>query len=169
MATLIAVSSILSGCEQKRNIDSFKRIELIKFGDLLYSNYLNGSVIDARMALTNAICLWDTNIALLPMGREVAISLGYARLYVLDARIGNSDEAEADLIQERYWHLKALEKDKLPLKEIIQEIHKFDTNYLMQMVSQNDRANNKGNDPIYFKDELVLPTNARRMPTENKR
>lgn len=151
----IVALGALHGCRFKQS-DSIERqtkkyYDFSERSDQLYAIYLTGNANEARQSLEKDIdSIIEGKEYLEPGGRAGMLFLAYCRLYVLEKRLGNNVEAEANLIKARYWLIRKGELLGLPTGETMQEVLKFTPAKIVETIDAFDKKLNDGSSPNYF-------------------
>ena len=153
VARLIAVAltaALMTACTSTES----KKSEVIRETDVLFKAYLEADVPHARQTLEQMIQLFRSQRAQALGASYQAHSLfcAYARLYVLEKRTGNLDNAEAALVRARYWQLESYVssedgwKNRVSLRELLSH-NKSDN--IVEIVEKLDKPANGGKGPKY--------------------
>lgn len=87
-----------------------------------------------------------------PSGQAGYLFSAYARLYLLEKRVGNKDDAEVALTKARYWHLKGYQTDADWRSRVtLHEFLSYQTpEWIEKTFTKLDKGHNKGNGPKYL-------------------
>jgi hypothetical protein len=151
MAIGIIISTFLSGCASTGS----KQLAVIQENGPFYKAYLNGDVNQARQNLAQMIQLYQSPKAeILGPSAQAGYLFGcYARLFVLESRVGNKDDAEAALTKARYFHLESYDKsdDGWRTRVTLNEFLRYQTpEQITRIVDRLDKGSNGGNEPKYI-------------------
>lgn len=146
---LVVVCSI-SGCrpEGKKKED-----ELFAKSQALFEQYLVTDVSRARQNLRSEIeLLENAGIQTDPLRRATILFLECARLYVLETRCGNREEADVALMKTQYWNLRRFEIDAKGGTPNFTELKTFTIERIVAMVDKSDKERTNGKGPSYLED-----------------
>jgi hypothetical protein len=157
----VILTAILGGCASTES----KQLAVIQGSDSFFKAYLDGDASRARQSLNQMIQYFQSQQAdiLGPSGQAGYLFVVYARLYVLEMRVGNKDQAEAALTKAQYWHLQNYESDaswrsRVPLHEFLS----YQTpDWFVEIVDKLD----KGREPKYIESLSRTQPNAAPKPT----
>lgn len=155
VALSAALTALLFGCESVESRKSEFNREEGKY----YRAYLDGDVKQARQSLERVIELYQSpQVAVLgPRYQAHSLFCAYGRLYVLERRAGDMDDAEVALTKARYWHLQSYESDADWQRTVA--LHEFlsyqTSDWFEDTMSKLDKGANRGSAPKYIQ---YLPT-----------
>jgi hypothetical protein len=146
----VMFTTFLNGCASAQS----GKLEVIQDSGKFYKVYLEGDVNQARQNLEQMIEFFKGQRAkvLGPSGQAHYLFCSYARLYVLEKRVGNKDNAEAALIKARYWQLESYElsdddwKSRVPMDEFMPNTT---PEKISEIVDKLDKGSNNGKEPKY--------------------
>jgi hypothetical protein len=109
---LVEVSILMSGCSlngstSATGADQIKAFDLVE--SQLLSNYMNGSVEQARQSLMQDIQNLKTSNILDAHAQSGRLCIGYARLFALEKRRKNDADAESTLLLAEFWRARNVE------------------------------------------------------------
>jgi hypothetical protein len=149
LASGVLVVTLLTGCAPAESRTAGVRED----ADRVYRAYLEGDVNQARRNLEQMIHVFETrNAQIGRMHHAHGLYFGYARLYVLEKRVGNKESAETALIKARYWFLQSYEssedgwKNRVSLPEILSMIT---PERIAKAVDEEDKTRTRGKAPGY--------------------
>ncbi|MEI9866631.1 MAG: hypothetical protein WDN00_19180 [Limisphaerales bacterium] len=142
---------ILDGCASTQS----RQLGIIHESGKFYKMYLGGDVNQARQNLELVIQLYQNQkVKILGRsGQAGDLFCSYARLYVLEKKVGNKDDTEAALIRARYWQLESYEssddgwKNRTPMNEFMATTT---PEKISEMVDKLDEGSTGGKGPTYI-------------------
>ena len=165
VALIVTFTVFLSGCESVESRKSGFDREAGRY----YRAYLDGNVSQARQSLEQLIQYYQSSQAEImgPSYQAHSLFCAYGRLYVLEKRAGDKDDAEVALTRARYWHLQRYEADadwrrRFTLHEFLsyQTPEWFETT-----VDKLDKGANRGSEPKYLQYLPATQPNTALEPT----
>jgi len=120
--------------------------------DVLYDDYLKGDIEHARQSMREAEqILNDMKGGMGSVGgRAHGLMLVYARLYCIESKAGNSNEAYINHVKSKYWFLIRLELEGVSKREIKSTIESFTEERCREIVTKFDKARVSGKGPRYL-------------------
>jgi len=136
--------------EQVKQVVAAARPELDVTSQLnpLTDGYLKSNPGEAREYLVKSIRLIQES-KLTDWQIMSASKLPYARLYVLDKRMGNPVLADADLVKAKYCYVRALEGGQNSDIEAARALAEMTSEAFEKMVDEFDKARTGGEGPVY--------------------
>jgi hypothetical protein len=115
----------------------------------LYQIYCTGDSAQARQALEGIAAIAE-NGGERPVVKAWTMFLCYARLYVLDARVGNEPTATLDFVKARYWYLRRAELGGYDVKAATEALSKVTPERCVEMVDGYDKDPTNWKGPRYL-------------------
>jgi hypothetical protein len=151
LAIGILFTIFLNGCASTES----RQQEVIQESGKFYKVYLAGDVNQARQNLELMIQLYQSQKAKIlgQSGQAHDLFCSYARLYVLEKRVGNKDDSEAALIRARYWQLESYEssddgwKSRVPMDEFMRNTT---PEKISEIADKLDKGSTSGKGPKYI-------------------
>jgi hypothetical protein len=126
---VVVVGSILiltASCGYKRNdteVDILRnRVVALKKLDDLYQRYVNGDRNTAVQCLLSSIDLLEGAVCFNNRDRTQLLSLEYARLAVMEHKLGEKGADDAYLLCAQYWQLKTFELSNVSPQVAIENV-----------------------------------------------
>jgi len=146
----VLVAAIFSGCAYK----NAKQSGFFRKNDQFYRTYLDGDVSQARQSLQQIIRHYKNSNPKIIGAVDQAHDLfcAYARLYVLEEKVGDKDAAEVALTRAQYWHLQEYDSNedwqsRVPLRKFLSY---QSSTFFAEVIQKLDKASNHGSEPNYI-------------------
>jgi hypothetical protein len=151
VAISAAFTVFLFGCDSTES----RKSELEQEAGKYYRAYLDGDVTQARQSLQQLIqCYQSPQAEILgPSSQAHSLFCAYGRLFVLEKRAVDKDDAEVALTRARYWHLQSYElsEDGWRTREKLHEFLSYQTpDWFEDTMSKLDQGANHGSGPKYI-------------------
>ncbi len=135
---------------------------------------MDGDVSHARQSLQEIIQYFHSADAKIlgPGGQAHDLFCAYGRLYVLEKRVGHTDDAEVALTRARYWHLQdyELSQDGWKTGVGLHEFLSYQTpDWFQFAMDKLDRGANHGTEPKYVEDLSHTQPNHQRIESTGAR
>jgi hypothetical protein len=129
-----------------------KQQETNKHHDEFYHKYLTTDAATAKQALEQQLDYIEHDTVSVRSGKAHDLFLVHSRLFVLDSRTGENDEAVINLTKAHYWLLECAELEGWPTERQAEELKRFDVNGILAMVDKQDKASGDQNGPRYLQE-----------------
>jgi hypothetical protein len=118
----------------------------------LFEAYLSGDSQQAKQALEEMVRAVEGS-KVSPKIQAYGLWLIYARLYILERRLGNAELAEANILKSRYWLMRRNEIDGATPEEAAQRaLQWFTADKCMEIFDKWDKALSEGKGPKYLQE-----------------
>jgi hypothetical protein len=148
----VVLAALLScGCHRRSDDGGIgaERRRVLAEVDGLYDEYVTGDRNRAKQALFDAIEIIEKSSCFEEAARASLLWLQYARLTVLESRVGDKVLADACLLKCRYWQLRSLELSYEPTTLAFEKVKTSGIDYYIEMVEKWDRGLHDGKTADY--------------------
>lgn len=118
--------------------------------DALYTQYLTGSVDQAREAMLEAVKIVAKNEY--EEGHATGLCLGYGRLFCIESRIGDTNLAHIYYEKSKYWGLIRMELRGASPAEVKAGLEDYTPERCKKLILEFDAAHTKGAGPRYMQE-----------------